>query len=290
MHAATGKVPSGKQVGLPERVVHAYLAWHQERSLPVRRMLSRLQRPQILFDAYGDGVTVVLPGQSLENLAIRPQAGWTVSYGDASLRQWVPVYRRTDGWQTKEDSLVLSSPFSECRITFDDGRELAHTWQFGGLDSRRPLILFDAATGRIKSWSEEVPAGQYWLVFPKTYSISIPSGVLREDAGTLPWDRGSYRAQLWDLSAAKAIELREISKGGRGQPVIVRVAADAADLRPWLIGGEVAVACRTGVGSGTVYAGELPRICIPVSPQRTADYRTASLAHTRDRGWQRTAA
>lgn len=271
VHAETGRAPSAIEIGVPERVVQAYSIWKNSNTVNAYRSRHHLQRPHILLDAYGDGVVIQLPGQSLPDPNTSPEVRWIVNLDDTMLSQSVRSYRRRDGWQTEEDWVILSRPFSECRIRIDDGRALGQSWRVGGIDSKMPLLLFDGESRRLLAWKNRVAAGHYWLVYPQTFSLAIDDGRLLEDADRLAWDWGNYRAERWDLAQAKQICLIPISqRADIDKPIVIPVAPDQSALRPQLDGGNIVPWVRTGIGTGDVYSKYPPTICIPVSVQRLA--------------------
>ena len=274
-HTETGQLPSANDIGLPERVVQAYSSWKSsDVVLPNSsyRSRHRLQRPHIQLDAYGDGVVVILPGQSLPRINTSPVVHWTINLDDTLLSQPVRSYQRRDGWQTEDDSVILSRPFSECRISIEDGRGLTQSWRVTGIDSTIPILVFDGETGRIQTWKNRIAAGHCWLVYPQTFTLTIDNGRLLEDADRLAWDWGNYRAERWDLSQAKEIHLTpKNQQKDSDKSILILVAQDQSSIRPWLDGGNIVPSIRSGSGNGDVYSGYPPTIRIPISAQRDID-------------------
>lgn len=272
IHATTGVAPSAKEIGLPERIVEAYVRWVHGRVISIRSPSLHLNRPKLQLDPYGDGVIAVLPSQILEDSSVSPMCCWTLHMDGTILQHPVRSFRRRSGWQSEEDWVVLNRPYSECRISFGDGRSIRQSWRYTGLASKSPLLLFDAETGSHKELRDQLSAGQYWLVYPSTYSLNVSGGRLVEDAGSLPWDWFHYHVEHWDLASAKRIQLLETSGAANEvHSFSVPVEVDPAALRPWLEGGNIVSGCRGNSHTEPVYSGELPTICIPVPPQRTAD-------------------
>jgi len=271
VYATTGAAPAAKEIGLPERIVEAYMQWVEGRTISVRSSSAHLKRPQIRLDPYGDGIIAVLPSQSIDDPSLTPGCCWTLHLDSTILQHPVRSFRRRSGWQTEENWVVLNRPYSECRISFRDGRSIGQSWRFSGLASQLPLLIFDADTSSHRELRAQLPAGQYWLVYPDTYSLEVLGGRLVEDAGSLPWDWFHYRVRLWDLASAKQVQLLEPGGTSTGtQSLSVPVEVNPTALRPWLEGGDVVSGCQGDSPREPVYSGGLPTICIPVPPQRSA--------------------
>jgi RNA polymerase primary sigma factor len=259
----SGAPPDPEEVGLPSRVVEAYRDWIEaEGADQVRRPTGdqwQLRRPQIRVDPWGEGVILDLPPQQVPATRIHASICWRVTI--ANTHEKVAVRTRKSGfdWKTAPDSVPLTQPAPEYKVSLLADGELRREWVLPGVVDKQPLMVFDPGSGLLISWHHTLPARSLGLLYPRSLGLRVQGEArLLEELPRLPWEWANYRGQIWDLGGAKEVVLL-----GQGpEPLRVAVRADEALNRPRLEGGQQLVPGCEGVHAG-VYVGLPPKVRIP---------------------------
>lgn len=251
-------VPERLKVGLPQRVIDSYAKWAERRRSQSSNLALRLRRPEVWFDRWGDGVLLDLPAERLSGIE-RPEASWRMQSDQAIQSRRVVVSATNEAWETMPIRIPLD-PASRYEVQFQSGVSLLRSWSIIPSCIDEPLLVFDSDTGSLIPIHKSLPARALWLVMRTDAIIRVTQGEQRDQPIELADTWSNFRLEHWDLSRAKEVRINSVT---------LPVLPDERTLRPQLIGGKL-----IDLGLRTVdlplYEQQLPKIAIPIPPQRTA--------------------
>lgn len=259
----SGTVPEPEAVGLSRRVVVAYREWIVEQGVDqVQRDTGdrwRLRRPQILVDPWGEGVLVDLPPQQVPATTIYADVAWQVSTANEARAVPVRIHRSGFDRKTEAASSPLRQPAAQYTVSLQIDGQVQRTWQYPGVDSERPLLVFDPQRGTLLPWSYSLPARPLGLLYPAHLTLQISGDAhLLEDLPRLPWGWAGFCSETWDLTRATRLVLL---KDGQ-EALVLPLRPDEAAQRPQLVGGNLSPTIPDG--RAPVYIGSPPLLRIPL--------------------------
>ncbi|HYD48142.1 MAG TPA: hypothetical protein VEB21_07340 [Terriglobales bacterium] len=236
---ADGIVPEARSVGLPQRVVEAFLDWSRESRVSDGSVTRRCRRPQLCIDPI-NGVELILPPQDIE-LGDR-ELKWLIE-PDRSEPEAIAGIRPPGERVTAAERHTLSQPFASLKVRFmADGISLG-TWLFAGVTATEPVLFFNADTLSVVS-ARGIGAGPVGVVHPPTWNVEvlkegrgIPPGVL-DELGPMPLGWGALVARVYDLTGGESLVLRNES-AGRIAAHLRFDLADATGTQPRLTGNQL---------------------------------------------------
>jgi RNA polymerase primary sigma factor len=250
-------VPPANELGLPQRVVEAYRTWVKDQAHIKHTSKTRLARPVIILDPWGGNLLLDLPTQALTIALDTGSYAWHIHADHEENTLPFNARWRNERWETDSCQLELQHPASNYQITFT-GPDMKRTWQFQGISSERPLIVFDPDSGGLIPLRDTLPARRCWLLYHRQVLLQADGGVKREVFSELLGAWSNYKAEEWDLSRAAMVKVGQMS---------IAVEPEVAGLQPMLKGNEM-----TGLlhlrGEPRIFVGTPPDIYIPVPPQR----------------------
>jgi hypothetical protein len=169
---------SAADLGLPERVVEAFHQWldHQTTDSSDDKAPQHvpIRRPRLLLDVWAEGVCLELPPQDL--YGANPQ--WRVQLAD-----------RLQALSCSDShTIVVERPFESLQVALEQHGNELRRWEFRGLSSTSPVILFRAATGQLMQ-------GGVAIADDAVSIITAPGSTLTWKSGR-PLDRAADYAPL----------------------------------------------------------------------------------------------
>lgn len=268
-YVETGDVPPAEELGLPERVVSAYLEWAaaqgQAQIEREERDQWRLRRPEIRVDPWGEGITFDLPPQQVPATFIQAEIGWRIRVGDRTMSVPVRVRRSGFDWATVLESVRLGMPAETYQAEFLVDGVAKRTWRFQGVDPDRPLFIFDAERLTALAWKLSLPAQCLGFMVPRDCALTVegatsPAPRLLEELPRMRGGWSDFQGQIWEVSDGDRVRLSR-----DGQEILsAPVRADEVARRPALTGGDLTSEDPAG-RRAPVYAGVPPSIRIPLA-------------------------
>ena len=264
----TGQVPGAQDVGLPERVVRAYVEWiAQQGADQVQRETAdrwRLRKPEIRVDPWGEGVILDLPAQQVPATMVYADPVWKVT-AQKTRTVRVHIHRTGFDWRTTAESLPLSEPAETYEVSFAVDGETMRTWRYQGPSKDCPLLVFDEERGTLLTFQHTLPARRLGVIYPRQVDLQVQGDAhLVEDLPRMPWGWAAYRGQVWDWRPNARLTLSE-----NGHPVLNLVfRPDEAAQRPHLVGSERLMP-QSPDNRSPVYVGLPPGIRIPLTGRGT---------------------
>jgi RNA polymerase sigma factor (sigma-70 family) len=259
-----GVIPSARDVGLPQRVISAYEQWARDQSHAKQASKSRLLRPVIILDPWGEGLLIDLPSQIIYSSLEPGEGAWNIQSDQKEFAIPLSTRWRNDHWETEAGQVELSYPASVYSVTLTCP-QFKRTWQFQGITSQLPLLVFDPENGNQVPLRDTLPAKSFWLLYPRGQELQIRGGKKRE---VFPYFEGMwepYQAEEWDLTNTTSIQI--------GQRNIF-VEPDLSELQPYLSGNEVNGLSHLH-GEPRIFVGSPPDIHLPLPPQRDPQIEVA---------------
>jgi RNA polymerase primary sigma factor len=268
-YVETGDVPPPEELGLPERVVSAYVEWAtaqgKEQIEREERDQWRLRRPDIRVDPWGEGITFDLPPQQVPATFIQAEISWRIVVGAQTTSVPVRVRRSGFDWATVPESVRLGAPAETYQAALLVDGVAKRTWRFQGVAPDRPLFVFDAERLTALAWKHSLPAQFLGFLYPQDCVLTIdgsesPSTRHLEQLRHLPGGWSDFQGQIWEVSEGDRVRLSR-----DGQKILsAPVRADEVARRPRLTGGDLISEDAAG-RRAPVYAGEPPSIRIPLT-------------------------
>jgi hypothetical protein len=255
-------------LGLPERVVAAYEQWIAEQSVDQFQRETgeqwRLRKPEIMIHPWIEGVLLDLPPQQVPATDVHASVAWRVKAGDDTLTVPVRVRRSGFDWKTTAESLPLRRPAETYEVSLMANGQVKSTWRHQGIDTERPLLVFDPDRNVLVKQAYSLPARPLGLLYPADHTLEIVGDAhLLEEWPRLPWGWATFKGQVWDLTLARRFTLTQ--DGYRRLEIMLR--PDETRQRPRLEGGELISPEKLGVRA-PVYVGAPPRVRIPLTSRR----------------------
>jgi hypothetical protein len=181
------------ETGLPVRIGEGFNSWRERRTVTTHRSgaatRARFVSPRISFDPWsGEGLILRLPPQPLTDTA--RHATWQIGFGQRTMA--VDCSPLSSAQLTHEVEIVLDEPAPRWDVTLlVDGSEVS-SWRFAGLSAHRPILVIDPRTQELIRWTDALPSGDQWLIYPDHAVLSI-----RSQAKVQPLAVGERFPTLW---------------------------------------------------------------------------------------------
>lgn len=258
--ATEGIVPSGDELGLPDRITREYSKWLEQapRKTTIRRDF--LSSPVISLDPYGLGVTVTLPSQQLEEI-VMTGVNWVIGSGEKVLRIRCKAWQVGDRVRSSMEQVPLPPAENYTISLLVDGKEY-RSWNYHSHLPDRPYIAFAINTGKMVR-GELLPSEGVWLL--------LRDGWLVEQSGIAAMNELPPMGKQWRHYTGVALYfdgVREVKLQGPGG-IAKTIPVAGLTNRPALVGGNLINS--DGPGELT-YLGGLPALHIPCGEDEGAAF------------------
>lgn len=257
-------VPPAETVGLPQRVIRAFHQWAVEehgfdpKDISQRQRTGlRLYRPEIEYDAWGEGFVVQLLPQQIPATLSQARIQWEIRL-DGQLETILPVRLERVGYklQTTAELLVLERAITHCEISLQMDGETRRSWNYS---LEGPLLIFDPDRGILLPRGASLPQRPLWLVYPGEATLTIHGDArMLEPFNRLLWGWSKFKGEAWDLSQATQLTLHHNGK----QLFAAPIRPDETKLRPHLVGGTLHPTFN--LLNTPLYLGAPPTVRIPL--------------------------
>lgn len=261
-------------------VVRAYREY-KENQASVQTSL-RLRRPGLRLEPHQHDVYLELPAQPVEGDTVTQFAYyWEVEAykGGRSLGlETYPTRPRRQGYDllTKEISHPLAMDAHRLEVRFcrrlaqndlngTPGGVCLKAWRLHLLPTQdQPMLLaFSSPGGELLHWTQALPPGEVWLIYPVGSELQAPGGKLQADYGNFYGVLYGWRGQAWDLSRAESVRL--LASGSATLQALVPVLGPPAEPR---LSEQGRLACDRDPDGVPVYIGAPPELRLPLRPGR----------------------
>ncbi len=252
-------IRTSEEIGLPQRVVEAYQVWIKQKIQAQTSTRTRLSRPALYFDPWGERLLIELPIQMIAASSAQGEVAWHIQsdHEERTISVNTTYVQQDDIFQTESCQFELLYPATKYRITlitFDT----KPTWTLQGLTEDIPMMVFDAGNGRLLSIRESLAARTFWFLYSRQNVLNIVGGKKSEEFPAFSGAWAAFKAEEWDLSAAISLEI-----GGSSLPI----EPDWSTLLPYLEGREVNGLLQTP-DQPRIFVTSPPDVLIPLLPTR----------------------
>lgn len=261
-------------------VVRAYREYKENQASAQTSL--RLRRPGLRLEPYQHDVYLELPAQPIEgNTVTQFSYYWEVEAyksGSSLGMETYPARPRRQGYDllTKEISQPLAVDAHRLDVRFcrqlvqNDldgmpGGVCLKAWRLHLLPTQdQPMLLaFSSPGGELLHWTQALPPGEVWLVYPQSGELQVPGGRLQADYGNFYGVFYGWRGQAWDLSQAESVRL--LAPGGTTLQALVPVLGLPAEPR---LSAEGRLGYDRDPDGVPVFIGAPPELRLPLRPGR----------------------
>lgn len=259
-----------ESLDLPRRVLEQFDRWRDKH--PVSddgRRVARLSRPRLVYDPYGEGMTIVLPSARYQADEAPQKFTWSVEADERQREEgtWRRSLKGEVEFNPRAGVNVLTVAPTYTVTALADGIPLP-SWKLTGL-SEPPLLAFDCVTNELLPDRQKENKVEYWITPGERYLVYPRDRVVKADGARkrveLPNPGGqweSYAFETWDLEPDGKIDLSSPD----GESIAFRARNDRPPVRPFLDGAPLLP--HTVEETADLYNDRPPLLDLP--PGRTA--------------------
>lgn len=214
-HLETNEFSDVSEFGLPARIGEHFAEWVSEQDTvdPLRPHAERLRlkKPRIVFDPWGDGLSIRLPSQEIPARFSDSQFSWTISSpGIDEPEPTVQLRARQIGldYRIDERDFTIEKLHEAVHIQLLFDGIVRRSWRQPLYQQTQPLLLFDPRTGDLISWKHSIPAQSLWLIHAEDTAIAFEGEAdLTEQFPPQVGILSKFKGGEWNLSKAKSLTL-----------------------------------------------------------------------------------